>query len=113
MEVIKITYWWIWFIVLFFCIIIPQRNKFYLGLIKCVNIGGEMAPKKEVRPIYYDWAKNLFLEAKKRNIEIYFHQSGSMFIKDGKNIGKWNLKEQIKCAEDIQHELKECINSRL
>ncbi len=29
-----------------------------------------------------------------------------MFIKDGKNIGKWNLKEQIKCDEEIQHELK-------
>lgn len=34
--------------------------------------------------------KNLYLEAKERNIEFYFHQSGSMFLKDGKNIGKWN-----------------------
>lgn len=41
-----------------------------------------------------------------RNIESYFHQSGSMFLKDGKNIGKWNLNEQIKCAEEIQHELE-------
>ena len=30
-----------------------------------------------------------------------------MFLKDEKNIGKWNLKEQIKCAEEIQHELEE------
>ena len=22
------------------------------------------------------------------------------------NIGKWNLKEQIKCAEEVQHELE-------
>ena len=29
-----------------------------------------------------------------------------MLLKDGKNIGKWNLKEQIKCAEEIQHELE-------
>ena len=43
---------------------------------------------------------------KERNIEFYFHQSGSMFLKDGKNIGKWNLKEQIKLAEEIQHELE-------
>ena len=76
------------------------------GLIKCVNVGGEMAPKADVRPIEYEWVKNLYLEAKERNIEFYFHQSGSMFLKDGKNIGKWNLKEQIKCAEEIQHELE-------
>ena len=76
------------------------------GLIKCVNVGGEMAPKKDVRSIKYEWVKNLYLETKERNIEFYFHQSGSMFLKDGKNIGKWNLKEQIKCAEEIQHELE-------
>ena len=65
----------------------------------------EMAPKADVRPIKYEWVKNLYLEAKERNIEFYFHQSGSLFLKDGINIGKWNLKEQIKCAEEIQHEL--------
>lgn len=65
-----------------------------------------MAPTKDVRPIEYEWVKNLYLEAKERNIEFYFHQSGSMFLKDGKNIGKWNLKEQIKCAEEVQHELE-------
>lgn len=42
-------------------------------------------------------------EAYARNIEFYFHQLGSMFIKDDKNIGNWNLKDQIKCAEEIQH----------
>ena len=65
----------------------------------------EMAPKADVRPIKYEWVKNLYLEAKERNIEFYFHQSGSLFLKDGTNIGKWNLKEQIKCAEEIHHEL--------
>lgn len=54
------------------------------GLIKCVNVGGEMAPKKDVRSIKYEWVKNLYLETKERNIEFYFHQSGSMFLKDGK-----------------------------
>ncbi|MBD5471324.1 MAG: hypothetical protein HDR19_09590 [Lachnospiraceae bacterium] len=29
-----------------------------------------------------------------------------MFLKDGVNIGKWNLKEQINRAEEIQHELE-------
>lgn len=76
------------------------------GLIKCVNVGGEMAPTKDIRPIKHEWVESLYKEAFDRNIEFYFHQSGSMFIKDGKNIGKWNLKEQIKCAEDIQHELE-------
>ncbi|MBD5489593.1 MAG: DUF5131 family protein, partial [Lachnospiraceae bacterium] len=76
------------------------------GLIKCVNVGGEMAPKADIRPIEYEWVKNLYLEAKERNIEFYFHQCGSMFLKDGVNIGKWNLKEQIKRAEEIQHELE-------
>ena len=75
-------------------------------MIHCVNVGGEMAPTKDVRPIKYEWVESLYKEAHERNIEFYFHQSGSMFIKDGKNIGKWNLKEQIKCAEDIQHELE-------
>lgn len=30
-----------------------------------------------------------------------------MFLKDGVNIGKWNLNDQIKRAEEIQHELEE------
>ena len=76
------------------------------GLIKCVNVGGEMSPKNEVRPIMYEWVRDLFLEAKERNIEFYFHQSGSMFMKDGENIGKWKLNDQIKRAEEIQHELE-------
>ena len=38
------------------------------GLIKCVNVGGEMAPKADVRPIEYEWVKNLYLEAKERNM---------------------------------------------
>ena len=46
------------------------------------------------------------LEAKERNIEFYFHQCGSMFLRDGENIGKWNLNEQIKRAEEIQNELE-------
>lgn len=50
--------------------------------------------------------RDLYLEAKERNIEFYFHQCGSMFLKDGENIGKWNLNEQIKRAEEIQHELE-------
>lgn len=93
-----------------FCspLIAPISLRKYLdtGLIKCVNVGGEMAPRADVRPIEYEWVKNLFLEAKERNIEFYFHQCGSMFLKDGKNIGKWNLNEQIKREEEIQHELE-------
>lgn len=80
------------------------------GLIKCVNVGGEFAPKADVRPTMYEWVKDLYLEAKQRNIEFYFHQSGSMLMKDGINIGKWNLNEQIKCAENVQHELENMYN---
>lgn len=76
------------------------------GLINCVNVGGEMAPKAYVRPIMYEWVRDLYLEAKERNIEFYFHQCGSMFLRDGENVGKWNLNEQIKRAEKIQHELE-------
>ncbi|MDE7268997.1 MAG: hypothetical protein K2N81_00815, partial [Acetatifactor sp.] len=39
------------------------------GLIKCVNVGGERASKADVRPIEYEWVKNLYLEAKERDIE--------------------------------------------
>ena len=76
------------------------------GLIKCVNVGGEMAPKNEVRPIEWEWVRDLYLEAKERGIEFYFHQCGSMFMRDGVNIGKWNLNDQIARAEEIQHELE-------
>ncbi len=76
------------------------------GLIRCVNVGGEMAAKSVVRPIRYEWVETLFLEAKARGIEFYFHQSGSAFIKNGVNIGRWNLNDQIRLAEDIQHELE-------
>lgn len=86
----------------------PMKLDKYLdtGLIKCVNVGGEFAPKEDVRPLKYEWVEDLYLQAKSRNIEFYFHQSGSCLIKNGINIGKWNLKEQIKCAEDVQHELE-------
>ncbi len=76
------------------------------GLIKCVNVGGEMSPRGEVRPIMWEWVHDLYVEAKERNIEFYFHQCGSMFIRDGVNIGKWKLNEQIARAEEIQHELE-------
>ena len=46
------------------------------SLIKSVNVGGEMAPSAVVRPIKYEWVKDLFLQAKSRNIEFYFHQCG-------------------------------------
>lgn len=65
-----------------------------------------MAPKADVRPIEFEWVKSLYLQAKERNIELYFHQCGSCFMRDGVNIGKWNLKEQIKRAEEIQTELE-------
>ena len=91
----------------------PITLKKYLdtGLIRCVNFGGEMAPIKDVRPLKYEWVNSLFLEAKERNIEFYFHQCGSLFLKEGKNIGKWNLKQQIQCAEQIQHELEKMVES--
>lgn len=43
---------------------------------------------------------------KERRIEFYFHQFGSLFLKDGVNIGKWNLHDQIAQAEAVQHELE-------
>ena len=33
MEVVKINFWYIWFIIILCCIIIPQRNKLYLGIL--------------------------------------------------------------------------------
>lgn len=66
-----------------------------------------MSPKNEIRPIMWEWVRDLFLEAKERNIEFYFHQCGSMFLRDGVNIGKWNLNDQIARTEEIQHELEE------
>ena len=39
--------------------------------------------------------RDLFLEAKERDIEFYFHHSGSALMRDGINIGAWNLKKQI------------------
>lgn len=93
-----------------FCspLIAPMSLGKYLdtGLTKCVNVGGEMAPKADVRPIRYEWVEALYLEAKERGIEFYFHQCGSAFYKDGINIGKWNLNDQIARAEEIQHELE-------
>ena len=65
-----------------------------------------MASKNVVRPIEWKWVKELYLEAKSRGIEFYFHQSGSMFLRDAENISAWNLKKQIACAEEIQHELE-------
>lgn len=32
MEVVQISYWWIWVIILFCCMIISRKNKLYLGI---------------------------------------------------------------------------------
>ena len=77
------------------------------GLIKCVNVGGEMAPKAVVRPLQWEWVRDLFLKTKERGIEFYFHQTGSCFMCDGENIGAWNLNKQIARAEETQHELEQ------
>ena len=37
------------------------------GLIKCVNVGGKMAPTKDVRPIECEWVKTLYLKLKKKH----------------------------------------------
>ena len=76
------------------------------GLIRRVNVGGEMAPKDTVRPCQWEWVRDLYLEAKAHDIEFYFHQTGSMFMRDGVNIGVWKLSEQIARAEEIQYELE-------
>ena len=34
--------------------------------------------------ISLEWVTNFYLEAKKTNIEFYFHQCSSMFLKDEK-----------------------------
>lgn len=61
-----------------FCssLIAPSSLGKYLdtGLIKCVNVGGEMSPKNEVRPLRWEWVRDLFLEANARNIEFYFQR---------------------------------------
>lgn len=46
---------------------ISLGNYLDTSLIKCVNVGGEMASKAEVHTIEYEWVKNLYLEAKERN----------------------------------------------
>lgn len=65
------------------------------GLIKCVNVGGKMAPKNVVRPTQWEWVRDLYLETKSHEIEFYFHQTGSMLLRDGINISAWNLNKQI------------------
>ena len=44
------------------------------GLIKCVNVDGEMAPKADVRPIEYEWEKICIWNPKKET-------SNSIFIR--------------------------------
>ena len=77
------------------------------GLIKCVNVGGEMAPRDEVRPTQWEWVRDLYLEAQQCGVEFYFHQSGNMLMRGSYNLGTWNLSTQNSCAESVQHELEE------
>lgn len=81
---------------------IPLGNDLDTGLMNCVNVGGEMAPRNVVRPLRREWVRDLYLEAKSHGIEFYFHQTGSMFLRDGSNLGAWNLNRQIACAESAR-----------
>ena len=76
------------------------------GLLKCVNVGGEMAPYDSVRTTQWRWVYNLYREAKYYGIEFYFHQTGNALERGGSNIGAWDLKTQIYLAEKVQHELE-------
>ena len=92
-----------------FCspLIAPITLNKYLdtGLLRCVNVGAEMAPYSDVRATDFKWILDLYFEARDHNVEFYFHQSGNYLIRDGRNIGVWNMKAQIQLAENLQKEL--------
>ncbi len=48
MEVVKISCWWIGFIILFGCIIIPRKNKLYLGMMNRKKKGRERKMPQEL-----------------------------------------------------------------
>lgn len=90
-------------------LIAPVQVTEYIktGLIECVNVGGEMASNYEVRPLLCEWVKDIFLECKVCAVPFYFHQTGSSFIRDGRNLGVYKLNSQIARAEFYQKELEE------
>ena len=42
----NVQYWWIWFIILFLCVIKPRKNKLYLGIINRKKKGRKRKGRK-------------------------------------------------------------------
>lgn len=70
------------------------------GLIERVCVGGESY--SGARPCEFGWVEQIFLDCQKYNTEFNFHQSGSVFIKDGVKYGGTLKKQWERAAEEEQ-----------
>lgn len=52
------------------------------GKIESVSVGGESGVN--VRPLDFDWVKDLYRLCKRAQVDFHFHQTGAYFIKNGR-----------------------------
>lgn len=57
------------------------ENYLRSGLIESISVGGESGIN--VRPLDFDWVRDLFMQCKRTDVDFSFHQTGANFIKEG------------------------------
>lgn len=59
-----------------------------------------LAEKWTLKQMSAKWVKKLYLESEEKILNFIFTSLAQCFFRR-KSIEKWNLKEQIKCAEEV------------
>lgn len=71
------------------------------GIIEEVSVGGDNAPRYKARPLMYEWVFELYRECKDRGVPFWFHQTGTIFIKDSFDYGESRHGKMIEVANEF------------
>lgn len=77
------------------------------GLIEEVSVGGDNAYSYKARPLMYEWVFQIYRECRDRDVAFWFHQTGTIFIKDSMNFGESRHKKMISVANEFAEVLAE------
>lgn len=71
------------------------------GMIDEVSVGGDNASSYLARPLSYQWVFNIYRECIERDVAFWFHQTGTIFIKDGLDYGESRHGKMIEVANEF------------
>lgn len=83
---------------------VDLKKYLQTGNVQRVSVGGESY--KNARVCCFDWVKQIYLDCKRCGVEFDFHQTGSLFLKDGRTY-RLKHKEEYEQAKKGQKFLQD------